>query len=160
MERGRFDHLAVSSFRALISAFTLTKNLLTFGVGRTLETNVGIICGCLPSLNPIFRILHDKGYFSTSLRSIFSASNRKSSGSEDDERSKDKEKNTYRVLVESGQSKGRERSQNYLEDKESESGLPDMPLAALHTKKSLSEQPQQGDIEQGRIWVTDQFGYH
>ena len=150
----------MSSFRALISAFTLTKNLLTFGVGRTLETNVGIICGCLPSLNPIFRILHDKGYFSTSLRSIFSASNRKSSGSEDDERSKDKEKNTYRVLVESGQSKGRERSQNYLEDKESESGLPDMPLAALHTKKSLSEQPQQGDIEQGRIWVTDQFGYH
>ena len=131
--------------------------------GRTLETNVGIICGCLPSLNPIFRILHDKGYFSTSLRSIFSRSTRIASGSEGDAGSKDKEKNTYRVLVESGQAKGREDLQTYPKNKESEMSLPEVPLAVLHTKKSLSEQPlasKQGDIEQGHTWVTDQFGYH
>ncbi|KAL9597712.1 MAG: hypothetical protein Q9219_004969 [cf. Caloplaca sp. 3 TL-2023] len=79
---------------------------------RTLEANIGIFCGCLPTMNPLLRYLRGKTIMSTSfLRSLlalerFSANDRTNDSGTNENATHHiplgSEKRTYRELIEDG----------------------------------------------------------
>ena len=129
---------------------------------RTLETNIGILCGCLPCFKPLFRHVSTKGSLGTYLRSLLISSHSASKdnkiyGSESDG-SGDHHRQSYRVLVESGKARRGGNSQAHL--KGESINLPDRTLALPNgTKTGSVHDGRQGDIEQGRILVTNNFGH-
>ncbi|KAG6995616.1 DNA-directed RNA polymerase III subunit rpc5 [Physcia stellaris] len=137
-------------------------NIVDSMVWLTLEINIGILCGCLPCFKPLFRHVSTKGSLGTYLRSLLTSSHSASKdnrvyGSESDG-SGDHNNQSYRVLVESG--KVRRGGASQAHPKGESISLPDRTFALPNgTKTGSAHDGRQGDIEQGGILVTNNFGH-
>lgn len=132
-----------------------SANMLTSTLDRTLETNIGIFCGCLPALKPLVRHL-DKEFFSASWFSSLFTRNPPTAGSNkiyptEDHEYEDHPKRTYRVLVENGDDKRSRKLRFHPQAEDLEKRLPDPPFPVHHVHPDYNTQNERkGGTQQDR----------